>query len=146
MNSWPFTLRIILVLVLCYISWCPYECKVINTHHQRSPLVQGGLEIPVEVIVSMDSNDGNKQTLHRCQNWVELKYKEPILMDGQFEDATPEILRILQGADESEDESSTDESNEADSGSELLGNPNKERTLILFFRYLHTNNCELKVQ
>lgn len=85
-------------------------CKVINTHHRRSPLVQGGLEIPVEVIVSMDSSDANKQALRRCQNWVELKYKEPI--DGQFRDATAEILRMLQDSDESEDESSTDESND----------------------------------
>ena len=45
-----------------------------------------------------------------------LKYKEPI--DGHFKDATAEILRMLQGSDESEDESSTDESSEADSGSE----------------------------
>ena len=84
-------------------------CKVINTHHQRSPLVQRGLKIPVEVIVSMDSSDANKQALHRCQNWVKLKYKEPI--DGQFRDTTAEILRMLQNCDEFEDESSTDESN-----------------------------------
>ena len=62
-------------------------------------------------MVSMESSDANKQALRRCQNWVELKYKEPI--DGHFEDATTEILRMLQGSDESEDESS-----EADSGSE----------------------------
>ena len=84
-------------------------CKVINTHHRRSPLVQGGLEIPVEVILSMDSSDAYKQALRRCQNWVELKYKEPI--DGQFRDATAEILRMLQDSDKSQDESSTDESN-----------------------------------
>ena len=47
---------------------------------------------------------------------VKLKYKEPI--DGQFQDTTPEILRMLQGSDESKDEYSTDEPNEADSGSE----------------------------
>ena len=58
----------------------------------------------------MDSSDANKQALCRCQNWVELKYKEPI--DGQFRDATAEILRMLQDSDESEDESSTDESND----------------------------------
>ena len=64
----------------------------------------------------MDSNDTNKQALRRCQNWVELKYKEPI--DGRSKDATAEILRMLQGSDEFEDESSTDESSEAESGSE----------------------------
>ena len=83
-------------------------CKVINTHHRRSPLVQGGLEIPIEVTVSMDSSDANKQALARCKTWVELKYKEPL--DGHFEDATDEILRILQDTDS--DESSTDESSE----------------------------------
>ena len=35
---------------------------------------------------------------------------EPI--DGQFRDATAEVLRMLQDSDESEDESSTDEYND----------------------------------
>ena len=91
-------------------------CKVINTHHRRSPLVQGGLEIPVEVTVTMNSTDANKQALARCQHWVELKYKEPV--DGHFEDATDEILRMLKDTDESKDESSTAESSE-DSSEDL---------------------------
>ena len=41
------------------------KCKVINTNHRRPSLVQGGLEIPVEVIESMDSSDANKQALCR---------------------------------------------------------------------------------
>ena len=88
-------------------------CKVINTHHRRSPLVQGGLEIPIEVTVTMNSSDANKQALARCQNWVELKYKEPV--DGHFEDATDEILRMLRDtdSDESEDESESSEDTES---------------------------------
>ena len=88
-------------------------CKVINTHHRRSPLVQGGLEIPIEVTVTMNSSDANKQALARCQNWVELKYKETV--DGHFEDATDEILRMLRDtdSDESEDESESSEDTES---------------------------------
>ena len=88
---------------------------MVNAHNQRSPLVQGSLEVPIEDLVSMDSCDTNKQALCRCQNWGATKYKKPI--DGHFEDTTAEILRLLQGSDESEDKSSTDESSK-DSGSE----------------------------
>ena len=29
-------------------------------HHQRSPLVQGGLEIPIEVTIGMDQSEVNE--------------------------------------------------------------------------------------
>ena len=28
--------------------------KIFNTYHHRSPLVQGGLELPIQVIVKME--------------------------------------------------------------------------------------------
>ena len=34
--------------------------KVVGTHHRRSPLVQGGLEIPIEVTVVMPNSDKNE--------------------------------------------------------------------------------------
>ena len=30
------------------------SCKVMDVHHRRSPLVQGGLEIPCKVIAEME--------------------------------------------------------------------------------------------
>ena len=32
-------------------------CKVMDVHYRRSPLIQGGLEIPVEVTVEMDISE-----------------------------------------------------------------------------------------
>ena len=39
--------------------------KVLDTHHRRSPLVQGGLEIPIQIIVKMKCNSQNKNALSR---------------------------------------------------------------------------------
>ena len=52
-----------------------------DAHHRRSPLIQGGLEIPVEVTVEMD------KTL------IKEHYQEPI--DGKYPDATAAILQKL---------------------------------------------------
>ena len=57
---------------------------VMNTHHRRSPLVQGGLEFPIQVTVEMDLSKKNRQFLD--------KY-EPV--DIKFEDATDSILQRL---------------------------------------------------
>ena len=35
------------------------SCKIMDVHHRRSPLVQGGLEIPCEVIGGMEMTDKN---------------------------------------------------------------------------------------
>ena len=35
------------------------SCKVMDVHHRRSLLVQGGLEIPCQVIVEMEMTDKN---------------------------------------------------------------------------------------
>ena len=59
-----------------------------------SPLIQGGLEIPVNVTASMESSSKNIQ---RFKSLVELSYKEPI--NGNFNDCTSEILKEL-GAEE----------------------------------------------
>lgn len=37
--------------------------KILNTHHRRSPLVQGGLEIPIQVIVKTEYSQWNKDAL-----------------------------------------------------------------------------------
>ena len=44
-----------------YVLWSSIvTVKVVDTHHRRSPLVQGGLEIPVIVMVQMEHNTQNK--------------------------------------------------------------------------------------
>ena len=81
---------------------------VIDTHHRRSPLVQGGLEIPIQVTVEMDLTEKNQQCLDRYKTLVGEKYKEPV--DGKFEDATDSILqRLKEPEDRGEDtDSNTD--------------------------------------
>ena len=56
--------------------------KVLDTHHCRSPLVQGSLEIPIQVIVKMERNSQNKDTLSRYEALVNQYYKEPV--DGNL--------------------------------------------------------------
>lgn len=80
--------------------------KVVDTHHRRSPLIQGGLEIPVEVAVEMDLTDKNRLCLEKYESLVNQKYQEPI--DGSFDDATSAILRVLY------DNSSNDEDSDVD--------------------------------
>ena len=62
-----------------------------------SPLIQGGLEIPVNITASMESSSKNIQAIERFKYLVELSYKEPV--NGNFKDCTSEILKEL-GAEE----------------------------------------------
>ena len=87
-------------------------CKVTDVHHRRSPLIQGGLEIPIEVTVSMETNDQNKQALELCRKSVQMKYAEPV--NGEYEDFTDRILQALHNAYDLLDESEDDESEEDD--------------------------------
>ena len=81
--------------------------KVLDTHHRRSPLVQGGLEIPIQVIVKMECNSQNKDALSRYEALVNQYYKEPV--DGKFEDVTATILNDIDSdTDEEADETSSD--------------------------------------
>ena len=84
------------------------SAKVVDVHHRRSPLVQGGLEVPVEVTVEMELSEQNKLALQKFEALVQKKYKEPV--DGNFEDVTTAILREI-----SQDSDSPD----SDSGSEI---------------------------
>ncbi len=78
---------------------------VTDTHHRRSPLVQGGLEIPIQVTVEMDSSEKNRQCINKYETLVNEKYKEPV--DGKFEDATDAILRKLKEDDDDVDSTSS---------------------------------------
>ena len=74
--------------------------KVLDVNHRRSPLIQGGLEIPVEVSVVMEHNEENKLALGIYESLVKEHYKEPI--DGEFDDATASILEGIASGTESD--------------------------------------------
>ena len=82
--------------------------RVISDNHRRSPLIQGGLEIPVEVSVMMISSENNNAALANYKELVSQNYKEPV--DGNFEDVTDMILKEF----ESDSESTASTSNSED--------------------------------
>lgn len=51
--------------------------KVTDENYCRSPLIQGGLEIPVEVICEMDNTPSNRAIMERYKTLVTTHYKEP---------------------------------------------------------------------
>ena len=60
--------------------------KLIATHYRKSPLFQGGLEIPCEVTVSMPGSIKGHMLLQRYQNMVDELYcqlKEEVII-GSF--------------------------------------------------------------
>ena len=46
------------------------SCQVIDVNYRRSPLVQGGLEIPIQVTVDMDAGENNLQALKKYEYLV----------------------------------------------------------------------------
>ena len=87
--------------------------KVIDKNHRRSPIVQGGLEIPAQVAVEMDLTVRNKAILEKCTQTVMSNYKEP-RTDGRFDDCTKEMLKGLE-----DDNSETDEEVQRNTDSEI---------------------------
>ena len=57
--------------------------------------MQGGLEIPVQVIAEMDLTERNKEILEKYKLFVVSNYKEPGI-DGHFDDCTKEVLKGLE--------------------------------------------------
>ena len=68
--------------------------KVTDENCRRSPLIQGGLEIPVEVICEMDDTPRNRAIMEKYKTLVTTRYKEPG-QDGQFNDCTKDMLEEL---------------------------------------------------
>ena len=52
-------------------------------------LVQGGLEIPIKVTVTMKNTPEKKQALKKYKELINHLYKEPV--DGQFKDVTLQV-------------------------------------------------------
>ena len=72
--------------------------KVTDENYHRSPLIQGGLEIPVEVIREMDDTPKNRTIMERYKTLVTTHYKEPG-QDGQFDNCTKDVLEELYNDD-----------------------------------------------
>ena len=79
--------------------------RVTDVNHRRPPLVQGGLEITVEVLVKMPVDVKNEETMKRYEALVSQNCKEPV--NGSFEDITDVILQCLGG--ESSDSETEDD-------------------------------------
>lgn len=89
------------------------SCKVVDVHHRRSPLVQGGLEIPCEITVEMTMTDTNSLAIDKYRQLVSDQYQEPV--EGKFPDATQEILEALKTpSDEELDYSSYSSTSESE--------------------------------
>ena len=74
--------------------------KVMDPHHRRPPLVQGGLEIPVQVNVVMEFSAQNEKALSRYEELVRQSYKEPV--DGKFDDITDSVLQDIENSSDEE--------------------------------------------
>ena len=68
-------------------------CNVTDAHHQRSPFVQGGLQISICVTVTMELGENNIQVMKRYKEFVNEHYKEPV--NRLFDDVTPLVLKAL---------------------------------------------------
>ena len=68
--------------------------KVTDENYRRSPLIQGGLEIPVEGICEKDDTPRNRAIMERYKTLVTTHHKEPV-QDGQFDDCIKDVLEEL---------------------------------------------------
>ena len=76
--------------------------------------MQGGLEIPIQLIVKMEYSPQNKDAMFQYETLVEQYYNEPV--DGKFEYITDTVLKDLESdADEETDNEEDDEGQTAGS-------------------------------
>ena len=60
--------------------------------HRRLPLVQGGLEIPVKVVIEIEATAKTRLMIDKYKELVLANYKEPDL-NGHFDDCTKDVLK-----------------------------------------------------
>ena len=87
--------------------------KVIDKNHRRSPLVQGWLQIAVQVTAETDLTKRNKAILEKYKQIVVSNYKEPRI-DGHFDNCTKEVLKGFE-----DDHSDTDYDIKSNTDSEM---------------------------
>ena len=68
-------------------------------HH--APLIQGGLEIQIKLVVKLTDNEVNSAKLQKYRTFLDENYREPV--DGKLADDTERILRA-QNAGPGEDD------------------------------------------
>ena len=68
---------------------------VLATHHHPSLLIQGGLEIPIKLVMKLTDNEVNSAKLQKYHKFVYENYREPV--DGKFEDDTEENSKTYWG-------------------------------------------------
>ena len=69
------------------------DAFVLATHHRPSPLIQGGLEIPIKLVVKLTDNEANSARLPKYCKFVDENYKEPV--NGKFADDTERSLKLI---------------------------------------------------
>ena len=80
------------------------KVTVADSKFRRSPLIQGGLEIPVTVCIEIHYTSKNVSMLERYKKLMNENYKEP-KKNGNFDDCTKDILRdLLEDSNSDEDE------------------------------------------
>ena len=89
-----------------YLHGGRVSCRATDIHHRRSPLVQGGLEIPAEVTIEMALTEENTLALKKVSPWNQLT--------GKFEAATAAILNSMKSDDDEISETDSDEDNCSD--------------------------------
>ena len=102
--------RVIGCIVESAVGHLPKEISRVTRFimlYRRSPLVRGGLEIPIQVIVKMECNSQNEDALTRYEALVNQYYKEPV--DGKFEDVTTTILNDIHSDTDEETVATNDE-------------------------------------
>ena len=87
--------------------------EVINTTHRRSPLVQGGLEIPLKVVIEIEATAKNRLIIDKYKELALANYKEPDL-NGHFDDCKKDVLKELQDVQEEEMSDSDEKSVEVE--------------------------------
>ena len=82
------------------------SCQVTDTHHRRSPLVQGGLEIPIRVTVTRKLGESNVCEINKYEELVNEHYKEP--ENGTFDDVTASVLEQMMSDEDDDDDNDSD--------------------------------------
>ena len=87
------------------------DAVVLDSHHCRSPIIQGGLEIPISVSVLMENTERNRLAIKKYELLTKELYRKPV--DGKFDDITRAVLAEIESDDES-DQSKSDRLSEDD--------------------------------
>ena len=90
------------------------DAFVLATHHRPSPLIQGGLEIPIKLVVKLTGKEVNSAKLQKYRKFVDENYGQPV--DGKFADDTERIPKLIraQNAGPGEDDDDEDIEHESD--------------------------------